>query len=90
MPSPIVETAFDGLAWQGRLARGEVAASAWISQTHSIEVRSRDAARMGALQLPNRSVHAANWTDSVGGDGSTDGTSKSAGALGLRMGLSRP
>ncbi len=56
MPSPHVERAFDGLAWQGRLDSGAFRSSAWISSTDSVEQRTRDEANMGALQVLERRV----------------------------------
>ncbi len=59
MPSPIVQRAFDGLAWQGRLGGRKLDAESWISSTTSIELQDREAAQVGAIQLPDRSVRGA-------------------------------
>jgi hypothetical protein len=59
MPSPIVERAFDGLAWQGRRNGQRVACTTWISTTAGIEVRDRRQTQLGAVQLPRRSLRGA-------------------------------
>lgn len=66
MPSPIVERAYDGLAWQGRLSTGKLDAEAWTSSTTSIGLQSRDAAQVGAVQLPDRNVRGARAQVPVG------------------------
>lgn len=88
MPSPIVEHAFDGLAWQGRLADGEVAATAWVARTHEIEHRRRDQTSLAAIQLPHRAADGASWSEKVGADAA--GSPAAEASLGLRMSLSRP
>jgi hypothetical protein len=71
MPIPIVEHHFDGLAWQGRLGGEQLHSSLWLSTTEEIAVRDRFEARLGAVQLPRRSVRAARKDVRIG-DGSTE------------------
>jgi len=60
MPSPLVEKAFDGLAWQGRCDGRRLSTSLWTSSTEEVTVRDRFQAQLGALQLPRRSVRGAS------------------------------
>jgi hypothetical protein len=56
MPAPRVERAFDGLVWQAR-AEGATLHGAWAeTRTAGVEVRSKEQASMGVLQLPARSA----------------------------------
>jgi hypothetical protein len=92
MPRPIVEKLFDGLAWQGRLSDGTVAATAWTSETHSIEVQTREETRLGAIQLANRSIAGARWKRSVGDDSPLKGAESAPRSplQGVEMTISRP
>lgn len=87
MPVPIVETSIDGLALQARLTGGELDVEAWQSETSSVERQERRDAKVGALQLPERTVRAARarvtgeGVELLAGDGER---------AALSLGLGRP
>lgn len=58
MPVPVVERCFDGLVWQGVLDGERVECAYWSSATDSLRTRGVEDARLGALQLPVRSLRA--------------------------------
>lgn len=89
MPSPLVEASFDGLAWQGRFDGRQLHSSLWHSQTHSIEVRDRIDAQLGALQLPKRSVRGARKAVSLDAE-ADELLAATANAPGVRLQLTRP
>jgi hypothetical protein len=60
MPYPIVERWFEGLAWQGMLSSRQLQAEVRTTHTESVEIAQRSATVLGDLQLPRRSVRAAN------------------------------
>jgi hypothetical protein len=60
MPSPIVERWFEGLAWQGMLSSRQLQAEVRTTHTESVEIAQRSATVLGDLQLPRRSVRAAD------------------------------
>lgn len=67
MPLPIVQRAFDGLAWHGVLDGERLEGTYWIASTPSVEVRAAHEARLGSLQLPVRRLRAGMGTLRVGG-----------------------
>ena len=62
MPSPDVQPAFDGLAWQGVLSDDAVQCAYWIAGTAGASARTADQAKLGALQLPARRFRAGAAT----------------------------
>ncbi len=67
MPLPIVQRAFDGLAWHGVLAGERLEGTYWIASTPGSEVRAAHEARLGAVQLPVRRLRAGAGGARVGG-----------------------
>lgn len=59
MPSPQVELALDGLAWQGRLGARSLNSEAFWSETTQVRTQNRDDVQLGSVQLPERRITSA-------------------------------
>ncbi|MDP6410704.1 MAG: hypothetical protein QGI46_15115 [Planctomycetota bacterium] len=66
MPAPVIERWFEGLAWQGRLSSGRLQATLRTTHTESVEIAPRSDTILGDLQLPRRSVRAAELSLALG------------------------